>query len=71
MGKERLFFGRESDRHETDAVIASVQVFTQSFSGGSISLGGGYLWARVSDALVAAVGPTKEARNLHSRSALK
>ena len=43
---------------QTCTVIASVQVSTRSFGGGDLHFGGGYLWARVSDALVAQVDPS-------------
>jgi YVTN family beta-propeller protein len=42
----------------TDTVTASIIVATRPVQGGDIAVGGGFVWARISDQLVAKVDPT-------------
>lgn len=42
----------------TNAVVATVTVSSTPVGGGDIADGGGYVWARVSDSLVAKIDPT-------------
>jgi virginiamycin B lyase len=41
----------------TNQVAATITVSTTAIDGGDIAVGGGYVWARVSDALVAKIDP--------------
>lgn len=45
----------------TNSVVASIVVNDGPISGGDMAVGGGYAWARVSDALVAKIDPTTNA----------
>ena len=42
---------------DTDVVEATINVSDGPVSGGDIAVGGGYVWARISDALVAQIDP--------------
>jgi virginiamycin B lyase len=42
----------------TDSVTATILVATRPVQGGDIAVGGGFVWARISDQLVAKVDPT-------------
>jgi len=44
----------------TDQVVATILVGEGSVSGGDIAVGGGYVWARVSDSLVAQIDPATD-----------
>lgn len=44
----------------TDTVVATIPVGEGSVSGGDIAVGGGYVWARVSDSLVAQIDPVTD-----------
>lgn len=41
----------------TNAVVATVRVDSGAVDGGDLAVGGGFVWARVSDALVAKIDP--------------
>jgi hypothetical protein len=41
----------------TNAVVSTIKVAQRRVDGGDMSVGGGYAWARVSDALVAQIDP--------------
>lgn len=42
----------------TDAVTATILVTAVPVDGGDIAVGGGFVWARISDQLVAQIDPT-------------
>lgn len=44
----------------TDTVVATIPVGDGRVSGGDIAVGGGYVWARVSDSLVAQIDPATD-----------
>ena len=44
----------------TDTVVATIPVDEGSVDGGDIAVGGGYVWARVSDSLVAQIDPATD-----------
>ncbi len=44
----------------TDTVVATIPVGDGTVSGGDIAVGGGYVWARVSDSLVAQIDPATD-----------
>jgi virginiamycin B lyase len=44
----------------TDTVVATIPVGEGSITGGDIAVGGGYVWARVSDSLVAQIDPATD-----------
>jgi virginiamycin B lyase len=44
----------------TNTVVATIAATERNVSGGDIAVGGGYVWARVSDSLVAQIDPTTD-----------
>ena len=44
----------------TDTVVATIPVGAGSSSGGDIAVGGGYVWARLSDSLIAQIDPATD-----------